>query len=862
MKSKKIIPLFLFFFLFFVFSCGDPSNSSDNQSLSGGENEETVTLSFYYTLYNPKTNELIERYDQKPSQIAEVSETKSYDYNSYVDLFAYPKDGYTFIGWFSKAQKLSDAKDFKYMLWDEDVLVEAAFAYTTYDMNVWSNNSDFGKVMIREGNSQIFHDNQTLDKYYTENVTVVAYANNDTQFLGWYDNNNELVSNDSAYTFKMPSRDYSLEAKWDNFKITYDLDGGTNDDKNPKFYTKEMQNIELLEPKKDGYTFIGWKYNEEYITSIDTSKICHMNLQAIWKKIIVTSNNPFVGDVTELNGNYKPGDSVTISATEPKVIGYSFSGWYKDDELITKEYDYTFSAPAEDITYEARYDVIDELSDFVFFSTSNECIIAGLKDITIESISIPSVVTSIGDYAFQNYSDLKNVTIANGVISIGEYSFCDCVSLTSITIPDSVTSIGFGAFSGCTKLKSINIPNGVEKIEDYTYDGCISLESITIPNSVKSIGNHSFSGCMAENVSMPSFAIRYMNKHQFKNVVISSGTTIEDFSFQGCWYLTNIIISHSVEEIGKYAFNDCTSLTSITIPENVTSIGERAFGGCIRLVEIVNKSSLQFTLGSTDNGYVAYYAKQVITDEKDSKLTITDDGLYLYDDVDKCVIGYTGEDTEIIIPNYVTNISQSAFYNCSSLKNIEIPSSVASIGDNAFSHCTSLTSITIPNSVTSMSNSVFSDCSSLESITIGNGVTSIGIYAFAYCSSLKIITIPESVTSIGISAFRGCTSLTGITIPNSVASIGEYAFNNCTSLTSITIPNSVTSIGERAFDNYSEISLNAVYYVGTSSQYDYISIASNNDSLWAATKYFYSDEKPTDAGNYWHYVDGVVTIWE
>ena len=70
------------------------------------------------------------------------------------------------------------------------------------------------------------------------------------------------------------------------------------------------------------------------------------------------------------------------------------------------------------------------------------------------------------------------------------------------------------------------------------------------------------------------------------------------------------------------------------------------------------------------------------------------------------------------LPNNVTSIGNSAFYNCKSLRSINIPNSVTSIGSYAFSDCSSLTSITIPNSVTSIGNYAFSECSSLTSITL------------------------------------------------------------------------------------------------------------------------------------------------
>ena len=170
----------------------------------------------------------------------------------------------------------------------------------------------------------------------------------------------------------------------------------------------------------------------------------------------------------------------------------------------------------------------------------------------------------------------------------------------------------------------------------------------------------------------------------------------------------------------------------------------------------------------------------------------------------------TCTDIEINIPSTyndkpVTSIGDSAFYGCSSLKNIIIPNSVTSIGNNAFYDCSSLTSIVIPNSVTSIEDYTFSGCSNLISITIGNGVTSIGVFAFGGCDRLTSVKIPNSVAKIGISAFFHCDSLTSVTIGNGVTSIEDYTFSGCSNLISVTIPNSVTSIGADAFSGCSNL---------------------------------------------------------
>ena len=174
------------------------------------------------------------------------------------------------------------------------------------------------------------------------------------------------------------------------------------------------------------------------------------------------------------------------------------------------------------------------------------------------------------------------------------------------------------------------------------------------------------------------------------------------------------------------------------------------------------------------------------------------------------VTGFTGSETEIIIPGTVkydgetytvTSIGDSAFHNCSALTSVTIPSGVTSIGNDAFFECSALTSVTIPSSVTSIEWRAFSNCDKLTSVTFDENsqLTSIGEDAFVYCSALTSVTIPSGVTSIGEVAFAYCSGLTSIEIPSGVTSIKRSTFYECSALESVTIPSSVTSIGKEAF---------------------------------------------------------------
>lgn len=160
---------------------------------------------------------------------------------------------------------------------------------------------------------------------------------------------------------------------------------------------------------------------------------------------------------------------------------------------------------------------------------------------------------------------------------------------------------------------------------------------------------------------------------------------------------------------------------------------------------------------------------------------------------------YTGNETEVTIPDGVTSIGNGAFVCCEKLTAVNIPDSVTSIGADAFRYCISLKEISIPDSVNSIGSGAFKGCESLSSVRLPAGLTSIGERTFDFCPSLEDLTVPDSVNSIGYFAFSSCKNLRSITLPADLTSIGEYAFANCSHLKSLTVPEKVTSVGEYAF---------------------------------------------------------------
>lgn len=276
--------------------------------------------------------------------------------------------------------------------------------------------------------------------------------------------------------------------------------------------------------------------------------------------------------------------------------GEEEDGWmyYPADELYVGD----LTVPGE-VEYEGKTYVVKALGDDAF---------AGSK--YLSAIYLPSSIAAIGSGVFTLCNGLEYISVddmnptfisQDGVLykrnplsiffvprnitgdiallddvrEIPSAAFQNCVNLTTITLPEEVISIADGAFNNCKNLQEIFMGDKLESIGEYAFSKCSSLTIVNFPTSVKSIKAAAFADC--ENLSYALF-------HE------------------------------GVESIGKMAFYNCGHLKGVQLPSTLRSIGESAFKECVSLDVVKNDSPLPIQLGSTDYGYVAYYATQIIPD--------------------------------------------------------------------------------------------------------------------------------------------------------------------------------------------------------------------------------------------------------
>lgn len=249
----------------------------------------------------------------------------------------------------------------------------------------------------------------------------------------------------------------------------------------------------------------------------------------------------------------------------------------------------------------------------------------------ITEVKLPSGLTDIAWFAFQNCTALTSITIPYGVKEIGIHAFDGCTALSAIDLPSSVRTIGNYAFQKCNGLTTLVLPKGVTTIETFVFADCKNLTKVTIPQGVDSIGLRTFAGC----------------KNLTEVNLLGSIPAVGADLFRGCWGLKSIRIPDGFKTISSGMFTYCYNLQSVILPNSVTAIKDDAFLGC----EALESINLPSGLTAIDAG--AFSGCKALT--------------------------------SIVIPNSVNSIGDSAFVDCTSLKTVRFQGDGFTGSDSIFS---------------------------------------------------------------------------------------------------------------------------------------------------------------------------------
>lgn len=248
-----------------------------------------------------------------------VSNTATYTYGVGLTLGDPTKTGYTFNGWFDNDTFAGSAITEISGTETGDVDLFAKWTVNSYDITY---NLDGGTNDVGNTDSYTYGVGLTLNDPTKENYS----------FEGWFDNDAfEGTAITEISTTDTGNKD--LYAKWqaDTYTITYNLDGGTNDEGNTDSYTYGV-GLTLNNPTKEGFSFEGWFDNGEFsgdeITAISDTDTGNKTLFAKWVVSVYDityylnggENNPANVDT------YTTGEGLVLAA--PSKLGYSFKGWY------------------------------------------------------------------------------------------------------------------------------------------------------------------------------------------------------------------------------------------------------------------------------------------------------------------------------------------------------------------------------------------------------------------------------------------------------------------------------------------------------------------------------------------------------
>lgn len=325
-------------------------SSKANYSFIMGYEDLNYVANFTYESYNLVIN-------SESNEKGSVSDSNgSYNYLESVTISASPNEGYSFDGWYSGTDLVSNSNPYTFEMPFNDIAYTARFSANYYDVQLVNANPDLGTI-TGDGSYA-----------YASVVTLQANPNTGIAFSGWYDEN-VLVSLESTYIFDMPHRQVQLTAKFEY--VQYNVVVSINDDSMGSVSGDGTyiygQRVTLVATPEEHHSFFGWYQNNSLISS-ETTISFDMPASGVSYEARFVKNyyiNAYSDDET-LGTVYGPtecgaGLEATINAVgnTPYILDYWADENY-DEIAFTQSY--TFTMPEHDVEIIAVFGEGFELS--------------------------------------------------------------------------------------------------------------------------------------------------------------------------------------------------------------------------------------------------------------------------------------------------------------------------------------------------------------------------------------------------------------------------------------------------------------------------------------------------------------------
>ena len=362
-----------------------------------------------------------------------------------------------------------------------------------------------------------------------------------------------------TYEFTYPD---AQEIKWDNpvvtvnvvfspidYNITYNLNGGTNNNLNPSTYNFESGIVELKNPSKTGYTFDGWYDNEnfggepiDHFVADESNDLHYLQNREFWAKwtantyTVVFDANGGSGEMGDMNLTYD-GDWINLIAfgfTAP--AGKAFKNWNtaQDGSGVS----YNDEAPVRNLT-DAHNGTVTLYAQWA-------------NDIASCNITVPDQTLEGPNDLFKNIS--YKFEYANN--NSGESYAQEFIRGMGVEVKDGQTTLSLGT--------------------DYTFG------SVTLANN-NPIGEYSQIGdeCKVEIVGQGNYAGNTWAEFKIKNPDGEWGGLTWSLASDGTLTITGTGTMNNTENYNGYDFpwlNYRSSITAIVIGEGITNVANKAFG--------------------------------------------------------------------------------------------------------------------------------------------------------------------------------------------------------------------------------------------------------------------------------------------